>query len=106
VYRIVVGSADGWRLLRDVKCRREINTRADVKERVGDCMSCAHLPQERDSSSCCCRGDGTSDCGTGGDFWNTCGMGSWSVSHFVMVCNILCADVQPNSTLCVVAQCC
>jgi hypothetical protein len=53
VYRIVFGSADGRRLLRDVKCRREVNTRTDVKERVGDCMSSAHLPQERDGSSCC-----------------------------------------------------
>jgi len=89
VYRIVVGSADGWRLLRDVTCRGEVNTRTDVKERVGDCMSCAHLPLERDSSSCCCRGDETSDRVTGGDFLSARGTGSWSVSQSVMLCEVL-----------------
>jgi len=93
VYRIVVGSADGWRISRDVKCSREVNSRTDVKERVGDCMSCAHLPQERDSSSCCCRGDGTSDCITGGYFLNPCGTGSWSVGQFVRLCHVLCANM-------------
>ena len=83
--------------MRDVKYRREVNTRTDVKERVGDCMSCAYLPQERDSSSCCCRGDGTSDCVTGVDFWGTCGTGScgtgtcgtgsWSVIR--SVCDVM-----------------
>jgi len=27
-----------------------------------------------------------------GDVLSTCGMGSWSVSQFVILCNVLCAD--------------